>query len=614
MKKLFYSLAGCLFLLTFVSCSDEDGDIKMPPPSKGEKSVEEIIKVLEEQVDEASDFVEMLKTVDVTNLEEDELTVFAVRNTTPGTRASSAVLDSVSIKRHIAKGSYSKEQLTDGQKLESISGDTLYISQNANNVYVNGIQIEGEAIPAGNSYIYVVPEVLPTQDTPDVPSVQAYTTTIRVMDITGGVDNPVPMDSVMIQTMEGDSLGSSEFVPTGTDMIMGGEIVIHHTSSVLEFQIAKAGYSNLENGYLLSAEGFTMDDGNFYPYTDLNGDGILNSDDRVDGDTFTYSAVYSVASADGEQVCYMKRVQEVAQPTVDEIETAWNSQFQQYLNDVVEVESLLCGTDSLGNFNYQAVKQLSNTFWNKAYDTLDEGEQALEQLASLYPEESDLPVTIRLEMGIIRTQLYGFYGKVASGEESVYNLRELTDILELLEQQLPSTQKAAAQLLLGKMFAYDEQWTQAQEYCYRLINDAQFALDDYPQTVFNQLDSREIIWGGIRAVRPIAGNYLHPLLYREVLILEVIAALRSSNIAMAVDSLNRLKTAFGEEPVTQADNATILAVCEKVLPGTGALYPYYRILGGTINVSGFTAPTNHLLPIPQAAMNTNPSLMQNPGY
>ena len=279
MKKLFYSLAGCLFLLTFAACSDEDGDIKMPPPSKGEESVEEIIKVLEEQVEEASDFVEMLKIVDVTDLEEDELTVFAVRNANPGTRASSAVLDSVSIKRHIAKGSYSKEQLTDGQKLESISGDTLYISKNANNVYVNGIQIEGEAIPAGNSYIYVVPEVLPTQDTPDVPSVQAYTTTIRVMDITGGVDNPVPMDSVMIQTMEGDSLGSSEFVPTGTDMIMGGEIVIHHTSSVLEFQIAKTGYSNLENGYLLSAEGFTMDDGNFYPYTDLNGDGVINSND-----------------------------------------------------------------------------------------------------------------------------------------------------------------------------------------------------------------------------------------------------------------------------------------------------------------------------------------------
>ena len=34
---------------------------------------------------------------------------------------------------------------------------------------VNGVEIEGEAIPAGNSYIYVVPEIIESQAEPTIP-------------------------------------------------------------------------------------------------------------------------------------------------------------------------------------------------------------------------------------------------------------------------------------------------------------------------------------------------------------------------------------------------------------------------------------------------------------
>ena len=183
-----------------------------------------------------------------------------------------------------------------------------------------------------------------------------------------------------------------------------------------------------------------------------------------------------------------------------------------------------------------------------------------------------------------------------------------------MAETLPETQKAAAQLLLARMYAYNEQWSEVQEYCNRLTNSGLYSFSN-PKYIFNQKENHEIIWGGFRAARPIVGSYLHPLLYREVLILNAISAYRSGNMQMAIEPISVLKDAFGEEPVTQVDNSVILDTCEKTLPGTGVLYPYYRMLEGTIsNVSNFTAPKNYLLPIPQTAMNSNPNLQQNVGY
>lgn len=147
MRKFYFYLIG--MLLTFAACSEET---EITLPSKGEEEVKEIVSALEEN-DEISDFVEVLKTVNVADLEEDELTVFAVRNSSTA-MSRSAALDSTSVKRHIAKGRYGKVDLTDGKVLESISGENLYVTRTGEDIYINGVVIEGEAIQAGNSYVY----------------------------------------------------------------------------------------------------------------------------------------------------------------------------------------------------------------------------------------------------------------------------------------------------------------------------------------------------------------------------------------------------------------------------------------------------------------------------
>lgn len=179
MKRVFYYLFGVLGLCLFNACSDDDKGPGSLPPSKGEEAVEKIVSVLEEH-EEVSDFVDVLKKANVADVTTEKLTVFAVRNSEASVmRSVSGVLDTVSVKRHIALGSYPKSELTDGRELTSVSGDKLYIARQGDNVYVNGVQIEGEAIPAGNSYVYVVPEVIEEQEQP----VTVYTSTICVMAV-----------------------------------------------------------------------------------------------------------------------------------------------------------------------------------------------------------------------------------------------------------------------------------------------------------------------------------------------------------------------------------------------------------------------------------------------
>ena len=79
MKTLAYYLLGIFSLCLLNACSDEDNPTPEPPPSKGQEEVQKIVEVLESQT-EISQFVDMLKQVDVADLNENQLTVFAVKN------------------------------------------------------------------------------------------------------------------------------------------------------------------------------------------------------------------------------------------------------------------------------------------------------------------------------------------------------------------------------------------------------------------------------------------------------------------------------------------------------------------------------------------------------
>ena len=269
MKKVFYYLFGVMCLCLFNACSDDDKGPGVPPPSKGEEAVEKVVTVLEEHT-EVSDFVEVLKKANVSDVTTEELTVFAVRNAGSAlTRSGAGVLDTVSVKRHIALGSYRKADLTDGKELTSASGDKLYIAREGDDVYVNGVQIEGDEIPAGNSYVYVVPEVIEEKEQP----VPVYTSTLYVQAVSAKAA-PFPLEGVAITVWpaeEGDTLGTWL-----TDA--EGKIEVKHTCSSIAYKVYKEGYSYEQDGFLLGLDA----DGNLIQ-VDLNGDGVIDNGNNTLG-------------------------------------------------------------------------------------------------------------------------------------------------------------------------------------------------------------------------------------------------------------------------------------------------------------------------------------------
>lgn len=581
MKTLAYYLLGIFSLCILNACGDEDSPTPEPPPSKGQEEVQKIVEVLESQP-EISQFVDMLKQVDVADLNENQLTVFAVKN--PNTASRAAQLDSASIRNHIAKGSYTKDDLKDGTKLTSISNETLYVTRTEDDVQINGVKIEGNAIKAGNSYVYVVPEVIPMIEAPTIP---LHATTIITKLPTGEA-----LAGVNIEAKDGRGNLLGTFTTNEN-----GEAIIQHQSDTLSYVISKENFSNLHDGFLIAG----MDENGNLIYADLNGDGLINVDDKVSSAPYTYFVNYKDLPEDSlTKIHYMSEIKE-EEINVSEVEALWKQSFETFLTQSKNMEFSLLYDKS---FDYNMIEYTSSTFWDFAYQTIDECKKYLEQLTSLNTAEGwEASWNLTVDLGVIQSQLFGYYGKLIPNdtqESQEYLIYYLTDLVNTFDTE----KQLAARALLAKISllsgAYD---VAIQEYQY--INTNAFVLD--PQALDN-LESKEVIWGGYKDNfgNP-GGDYIHPVLLREIYLMAAIAYSKTGREMEATEIKNILNEAFSIEGTEWKDYINLLQ-------GTGSAYPYYRLLNISIEQTGFNPNKHFYLPIPQTALDAYPGMKQNPGY
>ena len=603
MRKFYFYLIG--MLLTFVACSEET---EITPPSKGEEEVKEIVSVLEEN-DEISDFVEVLKNVNVADLEEDELTVFAVRNSSAAA-SRSTVLDSASIKRHIAKGRYGKVDLTDGKVLESISGESLYVTRAGEDIYINGVVIEGEAIQAGNSYVYVVPEVMEQQSEP----VNVYVTTINVYAINQGnsaksplkdvtvVVNKAKKDSLGIIYTKGDSLGVWK-----TDE--QGQVVVKHTEKLIAFNVYKADYSDKYDNYLLGG----IDNTGKFMYVDLNGDGKFTKEDKVDF-ALPYYVDYENNTKASTKTVYMTT--DIAEPEVpeelpdaDSVRVAWKDVLTDYMRYNVEAESKL--VQGYANFDYSQVGSLSDSLWSKAYNLVNKGNQFVDVLSNSTEEQYfELKQNILMDLSLVYTQLYGYYGQMVD-RGSVIPEDQLIEQMESLSMYINGNRRYALSVMLAKVHLLRQDWQGAAYSCEEVIASGVYSLEpQLDHTMVSSSESKEVIYGDFYA----DGKYIHPLLYKEVLIMAAYANFKMGTINKALQFVNELLASYGYAPVSIDEVEGTLQEFVAKLYGTGQSYPYARILSMKFVVNGFETPKNWFLPVPESALLSCPNLRQNPGY
>ena len=578
MKTLIYYLLGIFSLCMLNACENEENPTPEPPPSKGEEAIQKIVEVLKESNPEVSQFVEILEKVNVAGLTQDELTVFAVKNTNTASRTT--VLDTASIKNHIAKGRYAKDDLTDGSTLTSINNETLYVTRTENDVLINGVKIEGNAIPAGNSYVYIVPEVIPTAEIP------LHETTIITKLPTGET-----LAGVSIEAKDGRGNLLGTFITNEN-----GEVIIQHQSDTLTYAISKENFSNLHEGFLIAG----MDENGNLIYADLNGDGLINVNDKVSSETYTYFLDYKDLPENSlTQICYMMEPEEV---NVAEIEAAWKQAFEIFLTQSKNMEFSLLYDKS---FDYNMIEYTSSTFWDFAYQTIDECKKYLEQLTSLNTTEGwEASWNLTVDLGVIQNQLFGLYGKVAplDNEESK---NQLISYLADLSNTLPGPLAIASKTLLGKIYLFSEYYEDAIQQCLYIINNSTYALDS---NALNNSESQEIIWGGYKDNfgNP-GGTYIHPVLLREVYLMAAIAYSQSGREMEATEIKNILNETFSIEGAEWKNYINLLQ-------GTGSAYPYYRLLNIPIEQTGFNLNKNFYLPIPQTALDAYPGMKQNPGY
>ena len=561
MKTLAYYLLGIFSLCLLNACSDEDNPTPEPPPSKGQEEVQKIVEVLESQT-EISQFVDMLKQVDVADLNENQLTVFAVKN--PNTASRTAQLDSASIKNHIVKGRYAKEDLTDGSTLTSISNETLYVTRTENDVQINGVKIEGNAIPAGNSYVYVVPEVIPMIE---APVTYKHQTTIKVNLIDKGYK---PLENVIIAAKNGNT--GAEIGTYTTDAT--GTAVISHNCDTLTYTLHKEGHSNLANGYLLA--GMT-EDGNL-SYVDLNGDGEINEVDKVSGEPYIYYLNYKGRPESSlTETCYMIAVSEA-----EIILTEWNDVLQDYNAELLNMEmQLITGYGGSPYESDESMKALASIYYTSAFNTLETGEKLLNGLA----DNSTAKQTIQLGVYRIKVDLYAYFGTMFKSGSNFISADESKD-------QLISNLK------------------QYRETCpNELKNETSFLLAKVHMLAGEYIDAYENIRSAIQ------NGYAD---IESKLILAISA--KDSNPQETIEALNFVRESFEWlEPIQSLGGNELIETCHTGLNGSGNLYPYYRVLNEAINyiqvVAGFTMPKHHLLPIPQSVIDeSNEVIKQNNGY
>lgn len=574
-----------------MSCTKEEG---VNPPA-GEKAINEIVTALEDK-EEISDFVEILKKVDVANLTEDKLTVFAVRNSSSATR-STAVLDSVSIKRHIAKESYAKADLTDGKELESINGEKLYITRNGDEIYVNGVIIEGEAIPAGSSYVYIVPEVLEEKTEAET----YYTTTINVRKLTWGQAQDEPFEGVNVVVSEAgeDILGiwtEGEFIGEWkTDA--NGQVIVKHTANEIVFWVYKDGYTDRYEGYMF--EGVDAD-GKFRFY-DTNADGLINNYDK-----FFNIMRYYVNNEDGQlDTVYMVDINddtiELPLPEASSVNELWKYHINNYMTDNFYLESRLTNDEWEFNYNKDLI-ETSDEFWSSSYQTLDWGASCVKSL-EIAGGYSDLVDKIEVDMCLIKTQLFGYYNTLVGYYDRIEIEETIADINRLIDTVNADDERCALHLMLAKLYLLVSNYEESMSNSDKVIEKG-----------FYNLNDKETIWGGYDNRLTEENDIINPLKYSEILLLKSCACLMSGNLESGLNSFNSLRSALGLEVVSSYSSSDLMDMAKDILQGTGQLYPYARILDGSFNVSGFDTNKNRLLPIPLRALETYPTLKQNEGY
>ena len=283
-NRTFFSfiVISALFASVLTSCEKKEED---PEHTPSEMQKDAIIAELS-KISNLSEFVDLLKTLDISGVNTEKLTIFAVSNAGMNKSSLKSTGDEgIVLQRHIVEGQYSQSALTDSLQITALDGTILLVTIIDGVYYVNGIEI-GTEIPADNSIAYIIDMALRANP------VQRYNFNVYECNPLWSPANHVPYhlapDAVISIR---DELGS-ELGPFTTNEAGIFDVTLERGTYF--YKVTKSNASNIsKDGFLIAGiydfEGSTIDTiPNAVPgglrFVDLNGDGIIDDNDKpVDG-------------------------------------------------------------------------------------------------------------------------------------------------------------------------------------------------------------------------------------------------------------------------------------------------------------------------------------------
>ncbi len=641
MKKDFYFSVLFLIVMTIfmVSCSEDDGS----GVSESQKQITSIVSQLEKMDGINSSFIEGLKKLDFSKMDEKAFTVFAISDSP---LKSSASLGSTSsdmvIERQIVKGAYTLSQLKNGFILYTLSGDQLAVIVSDGVTYINGVEISGSVTQVSNSCIFKVNQLFP-REMVEVKKVQF------VVERCNEGWSPLNMQPYMLVPEAEINIYTEEGNLFGTYIAdRYGIVKVSLPVGVYSYEVNKGNERNIfskqeEAGYVIAGIFTSQDEIDQMPYqldvklgglkyVDYNGDGIIDNNDKTD-------RVYFHVESDFSNTVYIASLNFASTylPTVSITELIFESQdiFKKILRINYGIDAVLTHqatinqTDfvKLSNFNIHPDNSIVRQLWDYGYSFIIRANKVINH-ENLSEEQLMGALFYRAYAYSILVDYFGgvpIISNVTMGNEPRSSVDDVCNYiyaeLDMIIAKGNNSLKYSALQLKARIAAGKGEFERAKMSLQEIINSGLYSLPSNIST-----------WGGDKISEGIdlrfsgtddvlrKGEFSYLIRYTETLLLYAEVTANLGEITVANQTVNMLLAQQNLAPVNSSSRDQVHDIIYELrttlLNKEGIEYVALKRMNKFLEVlQNFGAQEFHqLLPIPISVMSSNPNMVQNSGY
>ncbi|TCK83193.1 RagB/SusD family nutrient uptake outer membrane protein [Albibacterium bauzanense] len=728
MKHNYLLIVTILAFGLITSCKKDPAPKPDPEPDPGttivdDRPPEKVVEALTTElakVEDVSEFAEALKNVVLTQEEVSQgLTIFAPLNSQRSApqaiasrfsnrtmvasasqerfsnRLSAEVSEPVELtdaelRDHIVKGVYKLADLADGTVLITLSGKSLKIKKEGDQTWINGVKMnEGTVSADGKQTIFVVNEPLTGTEVTDEPAAPSGIE-VTVWDATewspeNSMGKVASGAQVAIYRTQLDYANDNPLFEEESDA--QGKVTFNNVEPGIYYIVATKGdmsnifYKNKNPGDELftgmvsvgifqtqgqmdaAAANQSKKLGNF-EWMDMNGDGVINNDDRVtlpaesvdieEGNIVPISIL--IGYSDNDAMGPLRRESQVLDfLTGGYINiTDWLSKEIPLLDGVLSDDSdapqdgysTYLGMPAIDNFTFLATNVAINQLWNVSYGNISNLNKLIRDVPNVnMANKNQVLAQARALRAAIYIQLMTYYGNVPiqndvvmeagivnSSKQEVYEYikQELTEIQNDMPGantgNLGQLNNLFTSALLSKAALANKDYTLAAAAAAEVINSNKYVLES-SNTAFTQT-SKETIWGypsqftnEFRAY--FFGRTFSPVIrLSEIYLIAAEANIQTGNVQKAIGYLNpilqsnSLPSLLGTESTGALNNA-LRNVWKTSMPREGLRFANlvrWGIASEVLGNKGFNASKHNLLPIPQVTIDRFSGITQNPGY